>query len=335
MSKSQSSSSLRMSFNKNDKVPDSRKIKCSACNKMSVKTDNFQQCNHCKLFYHHSCLNLSEAEVEDFKGNKDLLYFCGTCVGRTRCTFGPSQAFDMDALLDNINVNLKVACENMLGSVKSEVIELKEACRKDIREFIENNDISDLKKQVKDLADKLNSNQEPQIGYQTSNHQTNDMARLNRLNNVIINGIPNSFDNVSTSDAIIEFCSILDVQISIYDISYWRRISSHNKNQSPVVVSFVRRFTKEHVLHNYFQFIKKKPLSLSCLDNKLPNSRVFFDEHLTKENSTLFYLARQLKRKEFVFKVFVHQGLVFVVPKAEDKPLLVKDAADLDIYNKE
>lgn len=290
-----SSSLLRMSINKNDKAPDSRKMKCSACNKMSVKADIFQQCNHCKLFYHHTCLNLSEAEADDFKKNKDLLYFCGTCVGRTRCTFGHSQAFDMDTLLEHINVSLKLACENMLSSVRTEVIELKESCRNDVKDFIENNDISDLKKQVKDLADKFNSNQESSIGnHAKTHHSTNDMARLNRLNNLIINGIPNSFDFDSTADAIIEFCSVVGVKIFNYDISYWRRISSHNKNQSPVVVSFVRRFTKEHILHNYFQFIKKNPLSLSCLDNTLPNSRVFFDEHLTKENSTLFYLARQL-----------------------------------------
>lgn len=308
------------------------KNKCSKCNKTTTKPDLIIQCSHCKLFNHYSCTNLLEADVELFKKNKDMLYFCESCMNRSVIAAATPSTLNMDYLLKNINESLRIACENMLVTVKSEVQGLKDVCKQQIDDFIQNNDVSELQRKVEKISCQVDGILKAPPAQVVNSKQSDDVDRLSRLNNILINGMPSNFDNQQTMDAICGLCSALGANIVPYDISYWRKISVPNKQQSTVVVCFLRRFTRDLVLNLYYQFIKKDQLNLNCLSENLPRTRIFFDEHLTKENSNLFFLSRQLRKKDSNIKVFVHQGLVYVVPTVNAKPVLVKNAETLDSF---
>ena len=195
---------------------------------------------------------------------------------------------DLDDGLTKLRVELT-------ESLNKSILELREHV---INKLMEAND--GLKAQVKVLETKVvNLEKELQSSLQ-----------YNRLNNVVISGIPESVDHNDLKSVSLEIMNTcLQSNIGPRDMEACHRISKKSKD---VVCRLVNREDVEEALAN-----SKMLENINHEEAGLPNDtgNIYINVHLTPHNAKLAYHCRQLKKRNKVMKISTRKGIVKILLK--------------------
>ena len=143
---------------------------------------------------------------------------------------------------------------------------------------------------------------------------------LSRLDNIVIYGLPETSNELPRTDtsrpflrssptehsavhSVLDLCNIqLGVKVSDSDISYAHRVpGSSRERYRPVIVRFISRRIRNSVL-----------AARRALKDLAGSSRIFINEHLTKQNSQIFAGARKLVRERVLHSAWTRGGITFV-----------------------
>ena len=129
--------------------------------------------------------------------------------------------------------------------------------------------------------------------------------------------------STTTEFTFLNFCSTkLGLNIKPADISICHRLKKKDNMQyPPVIVRFTNRKAREAVLAS-----KKKLRSSSG------ESRVFINEHLTRNTSKIHATARRLVREGRLQQAWTHHGRV-VIKLMDNRIRTITLMSELDIYN--
>ena len=151
-----------------------------------------------------------------------------------------------------------------------------------------------------------------------------------RQNNLLFCGIQET-ENEDTNKKIISFVKekLPDIDIKPNDIEKSFRIKEKSDNQSskpkrprPILVKFNNYNTRKSVY-------KSK--------NKLRemNENLYINEDLIPYKSSLFAMARQLRKEKLIWKCWTYDSLIFYTEAEEDdKPKLIASEKDIDTIRK-
>jgi regulator of replication initiation timing len=141
------------------------------------------------------------------------------------------------------------------------------------------------------------------------------MGKVERLeqkalsNNVEITGVPAMLDE-DLSDVLQRLFHHAELHYDKSMITDAYRLNGNNKSGLPgsIIVSFCNHTTK----NNFMEKTKGKVLNSSFLNNNHHPRPVYINEHLTRLNKYLFYLARCMRREGQIKYVWVVNGRVLV-----------------------
>lgn len=172
----------------------------------------------------------------------------------------------------------------------------------------------------------------------TVENKIDTMERNNRLNNVIIKGLPErsfaergspdevsdqatvSANRTSVSETVCAFANAeLNLKIQPSDIVYAMRLKPSPQDKiRPILIKFQSYATKCNVL------AARKTL-------KAANKQIFLNEHLTEANSKIYGKCRFLVKQKRIYSAWTYNGQVYI-RKSNDpnsRPSVVKSADDL------
>ena len=173
------------------------------------------------------------------------------------------------------------------------------------------------------------------------NQRVNDLENINRLNNLIVYGLPEmpvasnsaaemttqQFSTKSNHDettVALELCrSRLGLEIDVADISFAHRISRGGKEMHrPILIGFASRRARDQV------YSARRTLRSSSSN---PN-QVYINEHLTKSNAHIYALTRKMVREKKIYSTWSAGGLIFTrkTISPDEKPTRVNSISELD-----
>ena len=154
-----------------------------------------------------------------------------------------------------------------------------------------------------------------------------DTQQYQRINNLIITGIPHK-EREDTDDLVIKLGEQMGVNIEKRDIDISHRLPGNAKNQSPIIVKFVRRIKKIELLKNRR---KLRDINSSHVVGGAPNNKVFINEHLTKKNQILFTSARKLREEKLIADTWVRDCKIWVRQAEGMQVKQIINVEDLDV----
>ena len=182
------------------------------------------------------------------------------------------------------------------------------------------------KQRISDLENTLNDNQQYQL-----------------KNNLIISNVPINKQNESPEDTlqiVNKLFSSMKIQCAEYDIvathrlpNKRRRTLTNTREPPTIIVKLHHSQTKSRIIS---ESIKQQPTA--AIFDPSNQTRIFFNEHLTKQNRQLFMETRyRLKKQENkVYSVKQRNGQVFVKKTEFTPPIQIKNAGDIDrLFNRD
>lgn len=160
-----------------------------------------------------------------------------------------------------------------------------------------------------------------------------NLERLGRLNNLIIDGIPVN-KNENLIQLINNLCTFLDVEIYAGEISSIFRLPFKKNTIPSILVKFTTKIGRDRMYSSYFKVKKnmKKFLSLNDIGYGPSTGRVYISEQLTQKNASLIKKARQLKMDKKFFNTYSFNGNVYIVIEETGQPKLISNLEDLDKF---
>ena len=204
---------------------------------------------------------------------------------------------DLEESLDVLRVQLKTVIDDSIRDLREQVINNLVAANHSLQGKVEK-----LEKQVHSLTLEVQSS-----------------LQYNRLNNLVISGIPEDVEHEDLEKAaigIINTC--LTKPVDDRDFEACHRISQRS---SDVVCRLVNRKNVEEALGNWK---KLKKLNKAKVGLPLNTGEIFINTHLTPFKSTLAFHCRELKRKGKIKNISTKKGNIkILVCDLEDKETLV------------
>lgn len=232
-----------------------------------------------------------------------------------------SQNEDLDAKLsaffeklDKRMESIEVKLESRLSNVESQCTDLYRKSKKHENNHMKiTNEISNLKSAI-------------------------DVLEQDKLtNNILLKGVPEIEKGDETlKDMILCILRRLDESFKMYHAIDMRRIGNKTSNRSRLVLvrlSCVE--TKLRVMQN----LSSKNLNCSVFSTDgvawgSENEKIFVSDHLTKNMSTLFYKARQLKKKRLIMFAWTKLGKVYVKKNENSRAHLITNPLQLKNFEK-
>ena len=194
---------------------------------------------------------------------------------------------------------------------KQQLDESLNQMRKDLTETI-NESIKGLQEHIIDNLVKANKELQDKVDKLEMELQAS--LQYNRLNNIIISGIPGAVDHKDLkgiSLGVLNSC--LDEPITARAFEGCHRVSSKSED---VVCRLVNRGDVEDALdnRNKLQTINKTAVGLPR-----GTGQIYLNTHLTPYNSKLAYFCRQLKKKKKVSKINIRKGKIKILISDQDE----------------
>jgi Baculovirus FP protein len=186
-------------------------------------------------------------------------------------------------------------------------------------------------KQIIKLIEDINICKQENIKIRTDNDllstRINELDQYSRNYNLEFEGIPVTAGE-NTYQIVEHIASYLDVNINIDSIEFCHRQkqSTRNPNKPPAIIAkFYSRQDKERLV-----LARKGKVPFTAHDIGFQNStnKVFVNEHLTKLNKHLFWLARNTKQLGFKYS-WTRRGIIFI--KKEDNSPVIRITKPTDI----
>lgn len=336
---------------------------CKSCLKeegVKVK-ENGIVCNYCEDFFHIKCINLDINIFNKLVAKKNLIWSCPDCVSNSV----NSEVKNFDDFKKDIKELLQQSMQTMNGNInglREDIIAFKKDTNKQLLEFkidveekinVMNRDLDAIKINVNAGVDlqqvvpiiKESLNLDNILESSNEHHQKiivlekelisvesemDNMNRLNRLNNLILDGVPvyKNENNKFFYDVVEGIANYLEVDMSYYDINTVFRLHKNKDNHIPsIMIGFHSKLTRDAVFN---QYLKKRTMKLSDVNMNGSSSRLYLNEHLTPKYSKLVKSAKDLKSSGAITKVYSRNGIPMVVPDGQSAAVKIFSAEDLD-----
>jgi regulator of replication initiation timing len=106
---------------------------------------------------------------------------------------------------------------------------------------------------------------------------------------------------------------------------YRKKKPKHSGQPGAIIATFNNAINKS----NFIQIIKGKKLSSSFLGVEYPKP-IYLNDHLTKHNKYLFYLARDLRRQKLIKYAWVDHGTILMKTDDNTDSMIVKNVTTID-----
>lgn len=144
-----------------------------------------------------------------------------------------------------------------------------------------------------------------------------DLQQRSRLNNIIINGIPES-KNEDVNMLVENIGQKLNIRDPASHIQVAHRVKSTNdKKPKPIVVRLLNTKTRDVWTSAYRQ-------------KKMWEQKIFLSEHLTKKNQQLLHKAKEIKRTQNFKFVWVRDCKVFIRKSEKSRVFVIRCEEDFD-----
>jgi hypothetical protein len=239
--------------------------------------------------------------------------------------------------------------DSILSIIKQTVLHSVSAFKDEIRDIM-NTRFNSLEAAIADLKQQLTAKDEIitrvrddnirlRSELMTVNSRINDLETYNRIDNLIIKGIPeSSYSEAATPDAqdhgessdatmatVLNLCdNVLQVKISPEDVSVTHRLPKGPKDKyRPIIVRFVNRRARDRV------YATRRSLRKSNKTDE--SSPIYINEHLTKHNGRLAALCRRLLKDRKIVSTWTYQGVVYLKVNDTSKPIRISSEDDLKL----
>lgn len=250
----------------------------------------------CSTCCHTSCLKVSCSFLEV----ENIFWFCKICSSTLRSN---------KIIREIINTNTQehtqtsVSTSNFGFSERKLVSEITSKC------------LAETKSSIEELSDVVFSlgNQISSLSLRNSDLETklDCIESHSKRLEVEITGIPYSRQE-NLSDIFLKICSLLNVSISLRDITNITRIKPYSNSnvRKPIVIGFLCKSIRDHFLCSAKT---SKNLTLLNLGFDIANYRFFVNEHLTSLKKNILYKVKRLKAVLKYRKLFVRNNKVFLI----------------------
>lgn len=166
------------------------------------------------------------------------------------------------------------------------------------------------------------------------NHRVNNLEQYSRRSNIQITNIPMVADE-NIEKIVCEIGQKVGVDINFRsDIQAAHRVpTSSQKSTQPIIVKFSNRQLRNEYIKKAKQ-AKLKCNQLDCTASLLfsGNNKIFFNDHLTPENSKLFFEVRKMVKENKIESAWTRDGKIFVRRVAGSPPFQIGDMHDLQPF---
>jgi hypothetical protein len=147
----------------------------------------------------------------------------------------------------------------------------------------------------------------------------NRHEQMFRNNKLVFSGlVEGEYDNDELKGKIIDIATYLGVQINFYDIVECFRISKRlNDGPRMVLVGFLNKEVRNAV------YFKRGLLS------RYRKEKVFINEDLEPNHAKIFYEARKKAKELGYFRAWTNNGVTYVKPTKESRPLKIESVFDI------
>lgn len=269
------------------------------------------KCDNCVNWAHWKCVGQKNPQ----KIVKPKTYKCSDC--RARFLEVKSEVMS-GSRKDPSDKKMSVTVSNDKLDQIMEKLSKLETIEKDCKEIriSLDNRVTEVEKDVRNLEGSL----------QYVANQVEDSQQYQRVNNLIISGIPEQIDPYK---AVIDLANLLNVKITKENIDIAHRLPSR-KSPKPILVKFIQRWAKQDISEARY---KKKELTTKDLKYDGPNSKIFLSEHLIPALQELHYVARKMVKDEKIYKVHIRNGKIIIIPEKDGEKVQIRTLSDLAHYN--
>ncbi|XP_065204066.1 uncharacterized protein LOC135834156 [Planococcus citri] len=178
----------------------------------------------------------------------------------------------------------------------------------DVKEIMSTVKSTDAK--VADFTERMskveNDNKEIKKNYEKLQDQLNDLNQYSRIENIIINGIPQNEDE-NIRALVMLVAEKLNVTLYEYDISTAHRLPCKPDKTPAIIARLNNRDKKSEMITN------SRILRINCKDLNLASpAPIFVNEHLTSRNMAIHRQALHLKKLKIITRVHVKEGKVLI-----------------------
>lgn len=291
-----------------------KKDQCGTCHANVTKTQNGVLCKSCYLWYHASCVNLTEEDLEAIKEFKGLSYVCSSCDKNPRNSDERQLRGEIATLTNKFDAFVSKSDEEY-RSIKKAFADVISDFKRDVFSTLNEmkTDISACSKLVKTVEASTSAK------ILQLENDNNALHRKFNRSNLIISGLPVGLPNLI--EPVMELGSFYKVPISQHDLNHVCYIN----NKKSVLVRFNRVLVRDEIMKMYFKTIKTQSLvvtDLIKLDTGVSNvqtssssdatgaqndtlqikKRVFLNDHYSPAAGKLNAMCKKLHKDKVVLK---------------------------------
>lgn len=326
---------------------------CGKCFKQVSRTSKDKiYCTLCKGYYHGSCFNLREAEIEVISAGGRWL--CDSCNRRKRLSRSNSDSFPVDTTASAIaTASLSPTgsahtmaltmdiLKPLLDELKKEILDGQNKIEKALGNSInqcftriqENNDLianqqKIIQEQQAKLLDLEAENRDLKCKVKELSKRQNDLEQYSRRNTVEIFGVPEPKNetNAALKKTVLDIGVALGVTLTEDSIDACHRINGgNNRPTSGIIVKFVRREDPDNLLAKRKV---KRDFSTRHLAGHTTDSPVYINTSLSQDRRVLLAKARRLRSDHGFKYVWADRVGRVKVRKDDGSAIKVLDDAD-------
>lgn len=308
---------------------------CGKCEGTLSPHRSFPRCSKCTKTYHFKCLDsIHQSKWRGWTLSERSTWVCDYCKlsvpeqteatkkralsspealqsGPVKKLFSEEAAMltkeDITTLIKNtVTSSVSQAVANAFAPIDEKIKKMFEDSNKALNELRKENE--KLQNRICELEKKVEDSEQYSKNY-----------------NAVISGVPvrHDEDPVKIVKKIAASC---EIQIQDWEIIAAHRLKSRQNGDTPIIVKFHRKVTKENMIMN----VRKKKLTAELFGGKR-DSKLFVNEHLTTNKSLLFKKARELKDVKFGYQfVWVKNGQIMARKQEGDRVEFIKNERDLN-----
>lgn len=302
--------------------------KCGSCDE-NIGRKACLQCKECKLWYHSSCVGVSDKELTFLKNSKFFSYTCAKCDEKAGPDGDDGDAAGGEDKLDRFMAMMRDEIGSIKKSLAESVVENKaciENCLKEIKD-----DILNCKKSIK-MIDTLTSAKISSL--QDENHILH--RRLNRAD-IVIRGLPDGLDDLVS--IVVALGAFYNIPVAGHDVCHVCYISKKRM----ILAKFNNLFVRDNIMKAYFKTrtLSRRDIIGNVLaddesattanetagDRRRVGDRVFLNDHYSPAATRLNLACRGLLKDGIIlrYKLFNADKLSAKLFLADGKESTVYD----------
>lgn len=309
--------------------------KCGKCDEAILPTSVSVKCGDCKRVFHVSCTR--SANEQNFTKSRNKAWKCDECGNDSSSqpsTRSTEEVDDKNSILDAIRTMKMDIIKNTDDKIEI-VLNSVSALSEDMKTL--KNSVAVLQSSHSELEVRCgrleNVNSELQDEVWTLRQQLRDTEQYQRSNNIELVGLP-STEGENIYNCLQQVAKALGLAFRREEISIAHRLHLFSKKRHshpPIICQFVSRSVKATWMS---AARSKENFDAKDVNKSLPASRLFLNDHLTRDNKVLLGKARRLQKEKCIHFAGYFNGKVLIKPSAEDKSFQVTDVCQLDKYDK-